>query len=191
MSTDSGRQRDDRFAELAGTQPAELLCTGELEIPVRADTASMTTSPEALGTTADTAARVIVADDNALIRAGLRLLLRIEFGWEVVSEAENGRQALTLCEELQPDLVLMDVHMPIMDGLRATRAIKDAWPAVRVVIMTSDRDDSTRSAAIAARADGFVIKSVNTSDFVAAIRTLLGGPSANVQQLANAVGEET
>jgi DNA-binding NarL/FixJ family response regulator len=122
-----------------------------------------------------------VADDSAEVRAVLHSLLTRELGWQIVGEAANGFDALTLCARLQPDLVLMDVHMPAMDGLRATRAIKTEWPAIKVVIMTSDSHDSIRQAASEAGADGFVIKSVNAANFLAAIRSQFRSPNSTGQ----------
>jgi YesN/AraC family two-component response regulator len=88
-------------------------------------------------------ARLLIADDHALVREGLRTMLSGEEGIEVIAEAKDGRQALTLCRELHPHLVLMDVRMPVMDGLEATKRIKDEMPKTSVMMVTSTRTQTT------------------------------------------------
>ena len=119
--------------------------------------------------------RVLVVDDNMLFRTGLRSLLSTELGWDVVGGAEHGREALDLCRQLQPDLVLMDVSMPILGGIPATAAIKRTWPAIRVILMSADPDEAAQRAATDVGADGFVVKVVNAAEFLAAIQTLVEG----------------
>src|SRR5918993_4735698 len=80
--------------------------------------------------------RILIADDHALVREGLRTMLSGEDGIEVIAEANDGRQALDTCRELEPDLVLMDVRMPVMDGLQATRKIKQEMPKISVMMVT-------------------------------------------------------
>jgi DNA-binding NarL/FixJ family response regulator len=81
--------------------------------------------------------RLLIADDHALVREGMRAMLASEQNLEVVGEAENGREALELCRELRPDLILMDVRMPEMDGLAATREIKGEYPETKILILTT------------------------------------------------------
>src|SRR5215210_5653514 len=81
-------------------------------------------------------ARLLIADDHALVREGLRTMLSGEDGLTVVAEANNGAEALSLCRQMRPDLVLMDVRMPVMDGLEATRKIKQEMPKTSVVMVT-------------------------------------------------------
>src|SRR5215210_5088525 len=81
-------------------------------------------------------ARLLIADDHALVREGLRTMLSGEDGLTVVAEANNGAEALSICRQMRPDLVLMDVRMPVMDGLEATRKIKQEMPKTSVVMVT-------------------------------------------------------
>ena len=95
---------------------------------------------EALGgETPPKVARLLIADDHALVREGLRTLLSGEDGIEVIAEANDGRQALDICRELNPDLVLMDVRMPVMDGLEATKKIKQEMPKTSVMMVGNTR----------------------------------------------------
>ena len=116
--------------------------------------------------------RIVIVDDNANLRAALGSLLRTEVRFEVVGEAQNGMEALALCRKMQPDLVLMDLHMPVMDGLSAARALKRQLPATRVVIMTSDGDESVRRATSRAGADDFVLKTADGYKFLSQIGAL-------------------
>ena len=100
--------------------------------------------------------RVLIADDSLRARDGLRALLTMRPEIEVVGEASNGQDAVRLVAECRPDVVLMDLHMPVLDGIQATRLIKQQWPAVTVVVLTMYAVD--QSAALAAGADAFLIK---------------------------------
>jgi DNA-binding NarL/FixJ family response regulator len=100
--------------------------------------------------------RVLIADDSARARDGLRALLAIRPEIEVVGEASNGQDAVRLVAECRPDIVLMDLHMPVLDGIQATQLIKQQWPAVTVVVLTVYAVD--QSAALAAGADAFLLK---------------------------------
>jgi DNA-binding NarL/FixJ family response regulator len=103
-------------------------------------------------------ARLIVADDHALIRAGTRTMLESEPDLEVVGEADNGQKALELCQRLRPDLALMDVCMPEMDGLEATRRIKESCPATGVLVMTAHPSSDYLLDAVRAGAAGYILK---------------------------------
>ncbi len=108
--------------------------------------------------------RVVLADDHPLFRDGVASLLRAR-GFEIVGEASNGRDALEMIRRIHPDLVLMDIHMPELDGLAATRIITTEMPQVRVVILTVSDDDDDVFEAIKSGAQGYLLKSTDTRAF--------------------------
>ncbi len=118
-------------------------------------------------------ARVLIADDHALLRSGMRAMLAGETGIEVVGEAADGRQAVELCRELRPDLVLMDVGMPGMDGMEATRRIKAENPAVSVLVVTAHLSPDYMLDAVRAGAAGYLLKTAGRDEVFAAIRRVL------------------
>jgi DNA-binding NarL/FixJ family response regulator len=120
-------------------------------------------------------ARLIIADDHALLRSGLRSMLYGEPGLEIVGEAADGQEALELCRRLEPDLVLMDVRMPRMDGLAATRAIKKEFPKTSVVMVTMQEDPDYLFEAVIAGAAGYVLKGAPPEQLTAAVRQVLDG----------------
>lgn len=125
------------------------------------------------------AIRILLADDQALLRGTFRLLLDSTPDLEVVGEAGNGREAVKLCEELRPDLVLMDIRMPVLDGLEATRLIAadPALAGVKVLILTTFEQDEYVAEALRAGAGGFLGKGVDPEELLRAIRTVAGGES--------------
>src|SRR5919202_6726246 len=120
-------------------------------------------------------ARIIVADDHALLRSGIRSMLAGEPDLEVVGEAADGQEALELCRRLEPDLVLMDVRMPRMDGLAATRAIKEEFPRTSVVMVTMQEDPDYLFEAVLAGAAGYVLKGATPEQLTDAVRQVLDG----------------
>ena len=121
--------------------------------------------------------RVLLADDQALIRAGFRMIIDSEPGFEVVAEAADGREALGLARTARADVVLMDIRMPHMDGLEATRRIgaDDDLAGVRVLVLTTFENDDNVVLALQAGASGFLGKSVAPADLLNAIRVVAGG----------------
>jgi len=119
------------------------------------------------------AARVLIADDHALLRAGMRAMLAGEPDIEVVGEAADGREAVDLCEELRPDLVLMDVGMPKMDGMEATREIKARHPAVSVLVVTAHPSPDYVLDAVRAGAAGYLLKTATRDEIFDAVRSVL------------------
>ena len=122
-------------------------------------------------------ARLIIADDHALLRSGIRSMLASDPDLEVVGEAADGLEALELCRTLHPDLVLMDVRMPRMDGLAATRAIKEEFPRISVVMVTMQDDPDYLFEAVVAGAAGYVLKGATPDQLTDAVRRVLGGES--------------
>jgi DNA-binding NarL/FixJ family response regulator len=119
--------------------------------------------------------RVLLADDQSMVRAGLRLLLSREEGIEVVAEAGNGRDAVTQAARFNPEVVLMDIRMPELDGLEATRQILAADPSARVIILTTFNLDEYVYEALRSGASGFVLKDDPPEQLIAAVRTVAAG----------------
>lgn len=128
--------------------------------------------------------RVLVADDHPLLRRMLRTVLAGEPDLDVVGEAENGREAVELCLSLNPDLVLMDVSMPEMDGITATREIKDRSPGTIVLMVTASEDPDYLMEAIGAGAAGYVLKDATEQRLLNAVRRALDGEFPLNQELA-------
>jgi DNA-binding NarL/FixJ family response regulator len=129
-------------------------------------------------------ARLILADDHHLLRKGFQGLLAGEPDLEVVGEASNGREAVELCHSLRPDLVLMDVRMPEMDGLEATREIKRQHPETGVLIVTMHENPDYLLEALDAGAAGYVLKDTPADRLLSAVRRTLSGESPLNQELA-------
>ncbi|MGW0523497.1 response regulator [Crossiella sp. NPDC003009] len=121
--------------------------------------------------------RVLVADDQALLRGSFRVLLETAPGLSVVAEAANGAEAVRLAVELRPDVVLMDVRMPVLDGIEATNRLRTEAPEVRVLVLTMFDDDSAVFAALRAGASGFLLKDTPPGDLLQAINVIAAGES--------------
>jgi DNA-binding NarL/FixJ family response regulator len=120
--------------------------------------------------------RAVIADDQELVRTGFRVVLDAEDDVQVVGEAENGEQAVTLARRLEPDVVLMDVRMPVLDGIAATRRIREHVPKrPRVLVLTTFDLDEHVYDALRAGASGFLLKDVRAAQLVEAIRTVAAG----------------
>lgn len=119
--------------------------------------------------------QVLIADDQAMVRSGLRLILETEDDIEVVAEAENGEEAVRLSRRERPDVVLMDVRMPVMDGLEATRQITSQVEEARVIVLTTFDLDDYVYGALRAGASGFLLKDAEADQLVDAIRVIASG----------------
>ena len=121
------------------------------------------------------AVTILLVDDQRLMREGLRTLLELEPGLRVVGEASQGQEALEQYASLQPDVVLMDVRMPVMDGVESTRQLMNQWPRCRVIILTTFDDDEYVFEGLRAGALGYLLKDVSIQELADAIRTVMAG----------------
>ncbi|MEH0929679.1 response regulator transcription factor [Micromonospora sp. CPCC 205558] len=119
--------------------------------------------------------RMVLADDQTLVRAGFRGLLDHSDDLEVVGEASNGAQAVEMVAATRPDIVLMDVRMPVLDGVKATAAIVERFPAVRVIVLTTFELDEYVFEALRAGASGFLLKDIEPDELRQAVRVVAGG----------------
>jgi DNA-binding NarL/FixJ family response regulator len=119
--------------------------------------------------------RLLIVDDHAIVRQGLRAIFRVTPGLELAGEADGGRAAIELAAALQPDVVLMDLVMPEVDGVAAIAAIKRAQPGVRIVALTTFADAELVLGAVQAGADGYLLKDVDVQELTRAIHTVYGG----------------
>jgi DNA-binding NarL/FixJ family response regulator len=121
--------------------------------------------------------RVLICDDHALFRRGLTMVLESEDGIEVVGEAEDGADAVARAEELAPDVVLMDVRMPNISGIEATRAIADIVPTAKILMLTVSDEEADLYEAIKAGATGYLLKEISIEEVATAIHAVMGGQS--------------
>ena len=119
--------------------------------------------------------RLLIVDDQRLMREGLRTLLELEGGFEIVGEAANGQAALDAYAELDPDVVLMDIRMPGMDGVEATRRLCARWSDARVIILTTFDDDANVFEGLRAGAAGYLLKDLSGQELANAVRTVYKG----------------
>jgi DNA-binding NarL/FixJ family response regulator len=117
--------------------------------------------------------RILLADDHDLVRRGLRPLIESEWGWEICGEASNGREAVAMAEKLQPQIVVLDVQMPELNGVEATRQIKRALPETEVLILTGQESEDLVHQILAAGARGYLLKSDAGSQIIPAIKALI------------------
>jgi DNA-binding NarL/FixJ family response regulator len=142
----------------------------------------------------DRQARVLLVDDHALMRVAMRATLDHDDTLEVVGEAKDGLEAITRCRQLKPDLVLMDVSMPVLDGIEATRRIKTEFPETSVLILTAHADRSMLMDSVKAGAAGYVLKGDDPDRVLGSVRAVLEGgtplDSGLAMELLRRLGEE-
>ena len=119
--------------------------------------------------------RILLADDHMMVRSGLATVLGVYDDMKLVGEAGDGEEAIRLCESLRPDVVLMDLLMPNVDGVAATRTIKERWPEIQVIALTSFKDKAYVEGALKAGASGYLLKNVSAEELVGAIRRAVAG----------------
>jgi NarL family two-component system response regulator LiaR len=135
--------------------------------------------------------RVMLVDDHDMVRKGLGVLLRVKGDLELVGEAENGEEAVHLCEKLRPDVVLMDLKMPKMNGAAATQVIKERWPRVQVIALTSFQEKELVQEALKAGAISYLLKNVSAGDLADAIRSASAGRPTLAPEAAQALIQAT
>jgi len=128
--------------------------------------------------------RVLLADDHSLFREGMCSILNAQPDFEVIGEASDGLEALVKARELMPDLILMDINMPGVDGLEATRRIKQELPSVTIVMLTVRDEDEKLFQAIKSGAQGYVLKSIRSWDLVNLLRGAMEGEAAITPAMA-------
>lgn len=131
--------------------------------------------------------RVLLVDDHALLREGLAGIIAAQPDMEVVGEASDGLEAVVMAQQLKPDLILMDVQMPGLDGIEATRQIRDELPGTTIVMLTVRDDDEKLLAALKAGAQGYLLKDIHSRDMLALVRGALRGEAALSPRMAGRV----
>jgi DNA-binding NarL/FixJ family response regulator len=136
------------------------------------------------------AIRIVIAEDQDLVRRGAALLLAMEPDMEVVGQARNGVEAVELAQLLRPDVVLMDLHMPLKGGVAATREITQAMPATQILVLTTLDDDETVFEAVRAGAHAYLLKDADEDELLETVRALRRGESRLTPQIARKVMDQ-
>ncbi|MBP1704229.1 MAG: putative NarL family two-component response regulator [Chloroflexi bacterium] len=135
--------------------------------------------------------RVMLVDDHNVVRSGLATFLRAYEDLELVAEAKNGREAVRLCHEKQPDVILMDLMMPEMDGIEATKAILAENPGIKIIAMTSFEDEQLVQGVLAAGAISYLLKNITSDELAKAIRDAVSGRSTLSPEAAKVLIQAT
>lgn len=131
--------------------------------------------------------KILIVDDDALIRDSLKILLGLEDDIEVVGTASNGQEAFDLVREKRPDIVLMDIRMPVMDGVLATKLIKENFKEVKVVILTTFKDDEYIKEAVKNGAEGYILKNQSSDSIVEGLRAVYKGNTVFEKAVVNVI----
>jgi DNA-binding NarL/FixJ family response regulator len=131
--------------------------------------------------------KVLIVDDDALIRDSLKILIGIEEDMEVVGTATNAQEALVLCRDSQPDIVLMDIRMPVMDGVLGTKLIKSQFNNIKVIILTTFKDDEYIKEAIKNGASGYMLKNQSSDSIIESLRTVHMGSMVLEKEVAQSL----
>lgn len=129
--------------------------------------------------------KILLVDDQELILESLHIVLSMEEDLEIVGLAKNGDEALKACEQFMPDIVLMDIHMPVMDGIVATNLIKKRLPATKIIMLTSYKEVEYVLAALSYGAEGYLLKALHPKDLAAGIRVVQAGGTLISQEMAS------
>lgn len=133
--------------------------------------------------------RILIVDDDALIRDGLKMILENEEGFSVVGTASNGQEALNLCCKTQPDIILMDIRMPIMDGVQATKLIKEQYSSIKILLLTTFKDTEYIRSAVKNGAEGYILKSNSTESIIESIKTIDQGNVVYQREVAGVISD--
>ncbi|MBK1810729.1 response regulator transcription factor [Clostridium sp. YIM B02505] len=131
--------------------------------------------------------KVIIVDDDGLIRDSLKLLIDLETDMEVIGTAKNGMEAFELCKAEQPDIVLMDIRMPVMDGVLGTKLIKESFQHIKVVMLTTFKDDEYIREAILNGAEGYILKNQSSDSIIDSLRTVFKGNAVFEKDIINSI----
>jgi two-component system, NarL family, response regulator LiaR len=134
--------------------------------------------------------KILIADDHMVVRSGLSTVLSVYDDLKLVGEAGNGEEAVRLCERLQPDVILMDLLMPKMDGVSAIQVIKSRWPQIRIIALTSFKEKEYVEGALKAGASGYLLKNVSGEELINAIRKAVAGQSSLSPEAAQVLIKE-
>ena len=133
--------------------------------------------------------KILIVDDDDLIRDGLKMILDLEEDFYVVGTASNGQEAIKLCMDIAPDIVLMDIRMPIMDGVQATKLIKRQFQHIKILLLTTFKDIEYIRSAVKYGAEGYVLKSNSTQSIIESIKTIYSGNVVYEKQVAGLLSE--
>ncbi len=131
--------------------------------------------------------KILLVDDDALVREGLEIILGLEPDFQVVGTAGNGQEALAVCRREKPDLVLMDIRMPVMDGVLGTKLLKNHFPEIKVVILTTFKDDEFIKEALRSGAEGYILKNQPAESIIESLRMVAKGNIVLERAVAQAV----
>jgi DNA-binding NarL/FixJ family response regulator len=133
--------------------------------------------------------RILIVDDDDLIRDGLKMILDTEEGFSVVGTACNGEEAVRICRATEPDIILMDIRMPIMDGVQASKLIKEQFKNIKILLLTTFNDTEYIRSAIKYGAEGYVLKSNSTQSIIESIKTIYEGNVVYGKQVAGLLSD--
>jgi len=134
--------------------------------------------------------QAVIVEDQEIVRKSLKIVIESLSDIQIAGLAGDGEEAIGLCAKFNPDVVLMDIHMPVMDGVQATAEIKKRWPAIKVIMLTTFHDVAHVSAALQAGAEGYILKAVDPEFLIQGIQMVFYGGSLIPQQLAKELFEE-
>ena len=135
--------------------------------------------------------RIMLVDDHMVVRSGLSTVIAVFDDLKLIGEAKDGEEAIRLCETLQPDIILMDLLMPKMDGVTATKLIKERWPNIKIIVLTNFKEKEYVEGALKVGASGYLLKNVSADELVDAIRRTAAGQSSVSPEAAQVLNEKT